>query len=176
MHNFSELIDRCTSFTLSNLEFIQNKTFEALKESSATIHIKNLQMINLQKTFFVVGVFSFYESLLQDRLNCDNGFQEVRNIFKANSEDILLSKFKELQNIINTLKHGKGRSYQNLIEDSNRHFNIKVKQPNEFFFEEGNVDEITALIEVNDEFIVQAIEVINEVTSTIKKYCPEVII
>lgn len=176
MHNFSELIDRCTSFTLYNLEVVQNEIFEAFKESGATIHIKNLQMINLQKTFFVVGVFSFYESLLQDRLNCDNGFHGVRNILEANSEDILLSKFKELNNIINTLKHGKGRSYQNLIENVNPHFDIKIKQPDEVFFEEGNVDEISALIEVNDEFIIQVVEVINEVTLTIKKHCSDVII
>lgn len=70
MHNFSELIERCTSFTLDNLTEVQSKTLKTLENSASTIHIKNLQMINLQKAFFIVGVFSFYESILQDRLNC----------------------------------------------------------------------------------------------------------
>ena len=176
MHNFSELIERCTSFTLHNLAEVQNMTLKALENSASTIHIKNLQMINLQKTFFIVGVFSFYESILQDRLNCRNGFEEAKRILKKNDENLLLEKFTELFSIINVLKHGKGRSYENLIHKNSRKIEIRIKEPEEMFFEEGNVDEISSLIEVNDDLISQAISIINEVSSIIENDNPEIII
>ncbi len=133
-------------------------------------------MINLQKSFFFIAVFSYYEALLQERLGCENGFEEAKCILKENNENVLLENFLELQLIVNALKHGKGRSYSNLLENQDRKINIKIKELDEAFFDEGDIDEISTLIEVNNEFIEQSIEIINQVSSKIQKYRPEVFI
>lgn len=65
---------------------------------------------------------------------------------KKNNEILLLEKFIELFYIINILKHGKGRSYENLINIESRKIEIRIKAPDELLYEEGNVDEITSLI------------------------------
>ena len=82
MHSFSELIHRCSVFTLTTLKEVENKTVDALQTSAATPLVKTLQMIRLDKVIFAVGLFSIFEALLQDRLNCNNGFVEAKNILQ----------------------------------------------------------------------------------------------
>ena len=53
MHSFSELILRSSVFLENTLGEVENITLKALETSSATIHIKNLQMISLQKNIFL---------------------------------------------------------------------------------------------------------------------------
>ena len=169
MHNFSELIQRCGAFTLNNLGNLEINILEELETSAATIHIKNLQMINLQKTIFVIGAFSIFESILQENLSCTNGFEEAKKILKQNNETLLIKKFSEIQLAINALKHGKGRSYNTLVKSSNQNINARIKQPNEIFFNEGGVDEINTLIKVDNEFIEECLDVIDKVSESIRK-------
>ena len=58
MHNFSELVDRCSIFTLGALKDVEERTIEALQTSGATSLVKTLQMIRLEKTILAVGIFS----------------------------------------------------------------------------------------------------------------------
>ena len=176
MHNFSELILHSSTFILSILKEIEDRTMQDLYNSPETIHIKKLQMINLQKTFFFIGVFSYYESLLQERLNSKNGFAEVKKILKNNNEFQLLEEFNELQCIVNVLKHGKGSSYNELLQKQKRKININIKHRNLNYFNEGNVNEICSIIEVDDKFITKSVRLINAIAIAIQKYNPEVII
>ncbi len=50
---------------------------EQIQTSSATVHIKQLQMQQLQRSIFAVGMFSIFEAHLQ------NGFKEVCTILDA---------------------------------------------------------------------------------------------
>ena len=83
MHSFCELIERSTSFTLYSLEQAETEVIEQLQTSSATVHIKQLQMLQLQRSIFAVGMFSIFEAHLQNGLSCQNGFKEVRTILDA---------------------------------------------------------------------------------------------
>ena len=154
----------------------EEKTIDALQTSTATSLVKTLQMIRLQKIILAVGIFSIFEALLQDRLNCNNGFTEAKNILKQNEDSLLLSRFRNLELAINSLKHGRGKSYNALLEKDMVNSNFNVKQPDEHFFNEGNVSEITTLIDVDDKFIYSCVEIINEVSEVIKKIRPEVIL
>ena len=176
MHNFSELIDRCTIFTLGTLKEVEEKTIDALQTSGATSLVKTLQMIRLQKTILAVGIFSLFEAILQDRLNCNNGFAEAKNILKQKGDSALLSRFTDLELAINALKHGRGRSYNALVVKDVGNLNSNVKQPDEHFFNEGDVSEITTLIDGDDKFIYSCVEIINEVSEVIKTIRPEVIL
>lgn len=174
MHYFSELIHRCTTFTLTSLHDVHAKTLEALQTSEATSLVKNLQMIRLEKVILVVGMFSIFDAILQDRLNCVNGFAEAKSILKEGNETELLEQFTDYILAINALKHGKGRSYNKLIAKETMSINATLKNPDENFFFEGDVSEIAGLVEVNDEFIENCSTLIARVSSTLKKLRPDI--
>ena len=174
MHNFSELVDYCAAFTLAASKEVEEKTIEALQTSGATPLVKALQMVRLEKTILAVGIFSMFEAILQDRLSCNNGFAEAKKILEQNNESELLSRFTDLELAINALKHGRGRSYNALVANNGGSLNSKVKQPDEHFFDEGDVSEITALIDADDNFIYSCVETIKQISETIQRIRPEI--
>ncbi len=168
MHSFSELVYRCSVFTLTTLKEVEDKTIEELQTSAATSLVKTLQMVRLDKVIFAVGVFSVFEALLQDRFNCNNGFTEAKNILRQAGETTLLEQFSDIELAVNALKHGKGRSYNALIAKSGGTLTAQVKQPSGNFFNEGDVSEVSALIDVDDKFIEGCAEVIEKVLKVIE--------
>ena len=174
MHSFPELIDRCTIFTLGALKEVEKKTLEALQTSKATSLVKTLQMIRLEKAILAVGIFSLFEAILQDRLKCSDGFVEAKNILKHEGDSILLSRFIDLELAINALKHGRGRSYNALVEKDGGSLNASVKSASDHFFDEGDVSEISTLIDVDEKFLYSCVEIISQVSGAIRKIRPEV--
>jgi len=174
MHSFSELVYRCSVFTLTTLKEVEDKTIEELQTSAATPLVKTLQMVRLDKVIFAVGIFSVFEALLQDRLNCNNGFTEAENILKQSGETTLLEQFSDTELAVNALKHGQGRSYNALIAKSGGTLTAQVKRPSENFFNEGDVSEVSALIDVDDKFIEGCVEVIEKVSKVIQDNRPDV--
>lgn len=172
MHSFTEIVDRCTVFTLEALREANERTIEALQTSGATSLVKTLQMIQMQKAVFAVGMFSLFEATLQDVLNCKNGFDEVTNILDVQGEQVLKEWFGDLYLAINVLKHGRGRSYDALVTRV-AGLPFKVKLPGENFFCEGDVSEVSTLIEVDDSFVRSCAEVIRRVSEAIRKVRPE---
>ncbi|WP_053827037.1 hypothetical protein [Lascolabacillus massiliensis] len=171
MHQFSELVFRSTSFTLGILEEVESKVIVQLRTSGSTFLIKNLQMIQLQKAITAVGMFSIFESILQDGLACRNGFEEARKILNNSDNYDLKNRFEDFICAINVLKHGEGRSYETLVAKSSK-LSFKIKMPGEDYFNEGDVSEIRTLIEVNDEFVLACAKLIEEVSDVIRKERP----
>lgn len=176
MHEFSELAYRCSVFTLNALKEVEDKTSEALQTSGATSLVKTLQMARLERTIFVVGMFSVFEALLQDRLNCKNGFDEVKGILKKASEIEILNQFTDFELVVNTLKHGRGKSYNALIKKEGISITSKIKTVNQDYFDEGDISEISTLVDIDDNFIYSCADIINRVSELIKKYRPDVIL
>lgn len=176
MHDFSDLAYRCTVFTLKSLKEIEGKTIEALQTSGATSLVKTLQMTRLERTILAVGMFSVFEALLQDRLNCKDGFIEAKDILKKAGDFETLSQFTDLELAVNALKHGRGRSYNALVAKEGRSIPPKVKSPNQNFFDEGDVSEISTLIDVDDNFIYSCVDMISRVSDSIKKFRQDVIL
>ncbi len=133
-------------------------------------------MIRLEKVILAVGIFSVFEALLQDRLNCRDGFTEAKEILKQKGDSVLLSQFVDVELAVNALKHGRGGSYNALIEKDGGSLTSNLKQPNEYFLDEGDVSEITTLVDLDDKFIYNCVEIINQVSESIKKIRPEVIL
>jgi hypothetical protein len=172
MHTFTELIDRCTVFTLDALREANEKTINSLQTDASTTLVKTLQMIQLQKAILAVGMFSVFEAILQDRLSCKDGFVEANKILDCENEVVLKERFYDLYLAINVLKHGQGRSYDSLVAKAET-LNFKVKLPSDTFFCEGDVSEISTLIEVDDRLILGCAEIIREVSDAIGKARPE---
>ena len=66
----------------------------------------------------------------------------------------------------------KGRSYDTLVAKSST-LSFKIKMPGEDYFDEGDVSEISTLIEVNDEFVLDCARLIEEVSEEITKERPD---
>ncbi len=65
------------------------------------------------------------------------------------------------------LKHGRGRSYDALVSKASA-LPFKIKLPTEAFFFEGDVSEISTLIEVDNEFVINCAQVISDVSEVIR--------
>jgi hypothetical protein len=87
-------------------------------------------------------------------------------------EEVLNEPFSDFETAINVLKHGRGRSYDALLATS-RGLPFRVKRPNEAYFFEGDVSEITTLIKVDDGFVMGCAEIIRDVSSVIRRTRPE---
>lgn len=172
MHSFTELIDHCATFTLEALREANERTVDALQRSGATSLVKTLQMIQLQKAILAVGMFSLFEASLRDSLNCGSGFNEAAKALGEEGEHDLKERFDDLVLAINVLKHGRGRSYSALVAKA-KTLPFRVKLPGESFFFEGDVSEVSTLIEVDDAFVQRCGDVINEVSEVIRRVRPE---
>lgn len=111
-------------------------------------------------------MFSMFEVNLQDRLCCINGFDRARKILDGRGEVVTKEQFDDLGLAINVLKHGCGRSYDTLIERVKR-LPFRVMLPDESFFFEGDVSEVSILVKVDDAFIQHCSDVIKNVSDLI---------
>lgn len=126
-----------------------------------------LQMVRLQKAILIVGMFSMFEANLQDSLDCENGFYCVKKILKDRGQSATKERFEDLCCAINVLKHGRGKSYDTLVAKAES-LPFRIKLPDESFFFEGDVSEVSTLVEVNDEFVKHCLDVIREVSDCIE--------
>ncbi|EBM3944462.1 hypothetical protein DUB99_22705 [Salmonella enterica subsp. enterica serovar Bonariensis] len=172
MHSFCELIERSTSFTLYSLEQAESDVIEKLQTSSATVHIKQLQMLQLQRPIFAVGMFSIFEAHLQNGLSCQNGFKELRTILDAAGKHELKERFDNYYLAINALKHGDGASFRQLITKIHD-LKFDVETPHTPVYEEGDVSAIRSLIKADDAFILGCAELIREISETISEQRPD---
>ena len=172
MHSFTELVDRCTTFTLETLRKANERTIEALQTSGATSLVKTLQMIQLQKAILAVGMFSIFEASLQEGLCCSNGFGEAKKILDDEGKLDMKEDFDDLFLAVNVLKHGRGRSYDALIAKAEV-LPFRIKLPDDSFFFEGDVSEVSTLIEVDDAFVQRCGDVIRDVSEVIRRVRPE---
>lgn len=175
MHSFIELAEWSTDFALDALNEAQARTIEALQTRADTPLIKTLQMIQLQKAIIAIGVFSIFEAMLQDALGCEDGFAEVPKILIEQGEQDLLCNFLRYSRAINVLKHGHGRSYDQLLSEVDA-LPFRVKRRDENFFFEGDVAEVSTLVEVNDEFVKQCVDIIQKVSIAMKIENPDLIL
>jgi hypothetical protein len=171
MHSFTDLVERCASFTLKTLREANERTIEALQTSGATSLVKTLQMVQLQKAILAVGMFSIFEARLQEGLSCSNGFGEAKKILDDEGVPDMKGRFDDLFLAVNVLKHGRGRSYDALVEKADA-LPFRIKLPDESFFFEGDLSEVSTLVEVDDAFVKHCGDVISEVSKVIRRVRP----
>lgn len=168
MHNFDDLVYRSTSFTLHALEKANDQVLRALEESAPTSAIKNLQMLQLQKVILATGMFSLFDAILQEGFACRNGFVKAKAILIQRREVELHNRFEDFIRAINVLKHGRGESYNSLVAKFES-LPFKIKLPDQNFFYEGDVSEVSTLVEVTDKFVLDCAELIGQVSAVMRK-------
>jgi hypothetical protein len=167
MHNFDELVEIGTEFTLKALNETFGKIEQELQASSHTPLVKGVQMIQLQKAILATGMYSMFEAELQNSLACNDGFKEAKKILLQKGETDLVDRFNDFYLAINVLKHGKGSSYNALVAKS-KNLPFRLKLPSEYFFDEGDVSEVSTLVEVDDNFVLNCAELIRKISDILK--------
>ena len=158
MHSFANHCERSTNILLRLLKDEENTVFKQMETSAATINILLLRDFNHTRAFYTIGMFSSFEAVLQSYSY--KSFQAVKDTLEANNSMKLLKRFNIYKDAINVLKHGKGSSYDRLKKKVNLPFTIKYcDEP----FYEGDVSEIDTLIDVDNEFIVNCVDLIRDV-------------
>ena len=109
--------------------------------------------------------------MLQDQLGSSKGFNAADEILDAAGEQELTARFKVFRLAINVLKHGDGCSYKKLLQKPSLPF--KIKQPDQNFFEEGDIAEVQALIYVDDAFVIDCANTIRDVSDVLRRVCPD---
>ena len=170
--SFSELVLHSAAFSLDALGKAQREVIDEFQTSSATPLVKVLQMVQLQKAISAVGMFSMFDAILQDELQCADGFRLAGELLEARGEVALKERFSELQLAVNVLKHGRGRSYDALVRRVDA-LPFMVKLPVEAFFNEGDVGEVATLVEVDDVFILLCARVIHDVSIVVRAAAPD---
>jgi hypothetical protein len=125
----------------------------------------------LQKAILAIGMFSLFESILQEGLSSRNGFEEAKKVILKNGKVELQNRFENFISAINVLKHGRGRSYDTLVSKPEL-LPFKIKLPGENFFNEGDVSEVSTLIKVDDEFVLNCAELIEQISKEIRNEFP----
>jgi hypothetical protein len=106
--------------------------------------------------------------LRKDSFDCSDGFAEIARILDEEHESSLKEEFSNLQMAINVLKHGRGRSYEALLTRVDA-LPFRIRKPDESFFFEGDVSEISTLIDVNDDLVNECGRVIREVSTVMRR-------
>ncbi|WP_405199086.1 hypothetical protein [Christiangramia sp. LLG6405-1] len=165
MHQFQDLANRGITFTLRALDELNSKIIDELQTHAPTSAVKNLQMIQLQKAILAIGMYSLFESILQQQLKCKNGFKKAKELLMSENKNELLNQFNVYYLAINVLKHGKGKSYETLISKTDLPF--QIKKENQYFFCEGDVSEVSTLILVDNDFVIDCANIIEKVSKEI---------
>src|SRR5688500_4874512 len=115
MHPFSELATRCAALTDGLLEENRAHVLAELQEHGTTSLVKALQAVELQGAIVAVGMVAMFDAALQDALECKDGFQEALKVIEQAGEPELFKRFRDVQLAVNVLKHGRGRSHDELM-------------------------------------------------------------
>ena len=167
MHRFSLLVEGSATFTLSKLAEVESEIIERLQNDSSSVHIRNLQSLALDKTIQAVGMFSIFEAALQRELDTKNGFAGLRNELKELEEEEALDRFEIFYWAINSLKHGVGASFDNLLKrKDDLPFTIKVDPDG--FFNEGDCAEIDTLVLADDQFVLNCARLIHQISEILE--------
>lgn len=166
MHHFKNLIHTGTTFTLKAFDETHAKILKELQVTGSSSALRNLQMIEFQKAIMTIGMFSLFESILQQELNCANGFRKAKELLKKTGDYDLLDRFNTYYFAINVLKHGKGLSYDKLLAKSDQ-LPFEIKSENQSFFNEGDVDEVATYIKVDNAFVLNCSDLIQQVANSI---------
>jgi hypothetical protein len=149
---------------------VEEDVLQELEISAATPLVVALRVIRLQKTILATGMFSLYESFLQVGMGWKerSAFDELEKCLKKHDEHKLAQVFSDYRLAVNVLKHGKGPSYDRLVERSSK-LEFKIKLPEEAFFFEGDVSELASvLIDVHGKFVERCAEIIQETLAVLR--------
>lgn len=161
-----QLFTACMDFTLRHTHESERQTFKELEISGATRLVNALRVFRLQRAVLAVGMFSMFEALLQSKLTWSQPFIQLDDYLRAHGKHDLASAFVDYRLAVNVLKHGEGRSHQELLARTSQ-LEFKVRADGDHFDGEGDVSDVGVLVDVDDKFVHRCAELIEQAADAI---------
>ncbi len=114
-------------------------------QGGRTVLVNSLRIITVQIEVAAVGIFSLFEARMQHHMPDRSFFRELRKQLIEADQPYLADRLYQYYLAVNILKHGRGKSYEELLAAPNLPF--AIKRPEDEFFEEGDIAEPEALID-----------------------------
>ncbi|MGY4369220.1 hypothetical protein ACVW1A_005285 [Bradyrhizobium sp. LB1.3] len=163
----TELLTACMDFTLHYTHEAEQQTFKELETSGSTRLVNALRVFRLQRAILAVGMFSMFEALLQSKLSWARPFVQLDDYLRAQGQNSLAAAIVDYGLAVNVLKHGEGRSHQDLIARADK-VEFKVRAKGEHFHGEGDVSDVGILVDVDDKFVWRCAELIEKASEAIR--------
>lgn len=164
MQRFLEIANGVVSSYCENFANREQAILKDLEASGSTRLVIGLQSLNWEKAIMVIGLFSLFESNIQSFYSPEkNTFAQMLTTLKNSRIDHtdLIKKFCYFRNAINALKHGIGTSYKELVAKNN-FLPFEITIPNNNFRKEGDISEIPILVNVDEKFISNLMDILTE--------------
>jgi len=136
-------------------------------ERLGTVGVNVLRSVQLQRIIIVVGMFSVFEAAVKDELTLENTVKELNEYLISNGKADLATKYEDRRLAINVLKHGAGRSHDLLLARSEK-LDFRVKRDGDWFDGEGDLTDGHALVLVDDKFVIQCAELLDDISMKIR--------
>ncbi len=163
--NEIQLLADCTRTLLPVLRQAEQEGIADI-ERLGTVGVNVLRSVQLQRIVIVVGMLSVFEAVLKDELELREIVPELRDYLISRDKTDLAEKYEELRLAINVLKHGSGRSHEILWAKKEK-LSFHIKEEGHWFFGEGDLTDGHALILVDDDFIIQCANLIEEINRVV---------
>jgi hypothetical protein len=158
------------TFTLQHTQEAEQQTFKELETSGATRLVNALRVFRLQRAILAVGMFSMFEALLQSKLQWTDPFLQLDDYLRKHDKPHLAVAILDYKRAVNVLKHGEGRSHQELLARADK-LEFKVRAADDYFGEEGDVSDVGILVDVDDQFVRRCAELIEQASEAIRLPC-----
>ena len=94
-------------------------------------------------------------------------FIQLDDHLRKNGKAQLASAIYDYRLAVNVLKHGEGRSHQELLARADE-LEFKVRADGDHFREEGDVSDVGILVDANDQFVRRCAELIEQASEAIR--------
>jgi hypothetical protein len=163
----TELLTACVDFTLHYTREAEQQTFKDLETSGATRLVNALRVFRLQRAILAVGMFSMFEALLQTKLKWAQPFTQLDDYLRTHGKQALASVIVDYRRAINVLKHGEGKSHQELLAKADK-LEFKVRADGDHFHGEGDVSDVSVLVDVDAKFVRRCAELIEQASDAVR--------
>lgn len=111
-----------------------------------TTFVNGLRTTTVQLELTIIGVFSLFEARMRCHVPQGSFFRTLQTKLVEAEQGELAERVHIYYLAINVLKHGEGPSYKALLDISDLPF--EIKRPGKFYFDEGDISESEALINI----------------------------
>ena len=125
--------------------------------------INGFRIVTLRVAILCIGGISAFEATAQQVAGWADPLPELDRELAAVGRDDLIARFRDIRDAVNVLKHGYGRSY-----DRKGELGFRVKERGDAFFHEGDVGEISALVDPDEVFALECITILEELDQALK--------
>ncbi|WP_426290432.1 hypothetical protein [Sphingomonas sp. TWP1-3-1] len=137
---------------LRHVDGVNEGIVTRLQKEATSELIDGLRMCTIGRTIIAVGLMGVFEAQLQQHFGWGNVPADLNDALRRVGRDDLVIRLSDIRDAVNVLKHGEGRSYERLLSRKDA-LTFLVKGREEAFFDEGDVSEISRLIEADSRFV-----------------------